>query len=157
MLDDEVRIRPAAPEEAEELTDVAWRSKGYWEYPVELMNEFREVLTITEDFLENNPAYVLENEETEEIMGFYAIEQRAGEWWLEHLWVTPEHIGEGLGGELFLHACETAETVGAEVLNIESDPNAEDFYTHMGATRTGDMTYKAGHVDRTVPVLRMTL
>jgi predicted N-acetyltransferase YhbS len=27
------------------------------------------------------------------------------------LGVVPEHIGTGIGGELFLHACETAETV----------------------------------------------
>ena len=51
MLDDDVRIRPASPEEAEDLSDIAWRSKEYWNYPVETMNEFRNFLTITEDFI----------------------------------------------------------------------------------------------------------
>ena len=52
MLDDDVRIRPAEPEEAELLSDVAWRSKEYWDYPVEMMGHFRDFLTITDDFIE---------------------------------------------------------------------------------------------------------
>ena len=37
MYDDDVRIRPAKPEEAEDLTDIAWQSKAYWDYPPETM------------------------------------------------------------------------------------------------------------------------
>ena len=155
MLDDDVRIRPAAPEEAETLTDIAWRSKGYWEYSTEQMRLFRDFLTITEQFIEDNPSYVLENEETSEAMGFYSLENRGGRWWLEHLWLVPEHIGSGYGGELFLHACETAETVGAKELYIESDPNAEDFYIHMGAEKLGERDSPATGSSRRLPVLRI--
>ena len=76
MYDDDVRIRPARPEEAEELTDIAWRSKSYWDYPVDVMNIFREMLNIEQDFIENNPSYLIEHEETDEKVGFYALEKK---------------------------------------------------------------------------------
>ena len=55
MLDEEVRIRPAEPEEAEILSEIAWRSREYWEYPAEMMNQFHDFSTITYEFVENNP------------------------------------------------------------------------------------------------------
>lgn len=158
MLDDEVRIRPAEPEEAELLSDIAWRSKEYWDYPVDMMAHFREFLTIKDDFVENNPTYLAENEETGEILGFYSIElQNDSKWWIRHLWVVPEHIGTGVGGELFLHACEMAETVGAKELNILTDPNVEEFYIHMGAEKVGVKIQQAGDVERKLPILLIRL
>jgi GNAT superfamily N-acetyltransferase len=155
---DEVRIRPVSPEEAEDLSDIAWRSKAYWEYPADTMKEFRDFLTITEDFLENNPSYLAEDEESEEKLGFYCLEVgEDGRWWLRHLWVAPEYIGTGIGGDLFLHACEMAETVGADELYILSDPNCEEFYLHMGAEKIGTTTLNVGRIKRTLPVLRIKL
>ena len=156
MYDDDVRIRPARPEEAEELTDIAWRSKSYWDYPVDVMNIFREMLNIEQDFIENNPSYLIEHEETDEKVGFYALEKKDGKLWLEHLWVLPDEIGTGLGGKLFLHACEIAETMGAEELYIVSDPNAEEFYRHMGAEKIGEEQTE-GMPERLLPVMRMKL
>lgn len=158
MLDEDVRIRPAEPEEAELLSDVAWRSKEYWEYPVEMMNLFRDFLTITDDFIEKNPTYLAENEETGEIIGFYSIELLDdSKWWLKHLWVAPEHIGTGVGGELFLHACEIAETVGADELNIVADTNVEEFYLHMGAEKNGEKIQKIGGLERKLPIFLIRL
>ena len=107
MYDDDVRIRLAKPAEAEELTDIAWRSKGYWDYPSEVMSRFRGLLTIKQDFVEANPTYLIEHDDTGEKLGFYALEKKNGGWWLRHMWVLPEEIGTGLGGKLVLHACET--------------------------------------------------
>lgn len=156
MLDDSVRIRAANPEEAEVLTDLAWRSKNYWGYSPEEMNEFSVFLTVTLDFLENNPTYLIEDEDLNEILGFYSLEKTAdGEWWLLRHWVVPERIGTGVGQLLFLHACEIAETVGAEKLRILSDPNAEAFYLHMGAGRVGEEIRKFGAAERVMPVLEI--
>ena len=158
MLDDDVRIRPAEPEEAELLSDIAWLSKEYWDYPVDMMANFRDFLTITDDFIEKNPTYLAENEETGEIIGFYSIELLSdSKWWIRHLWVLPEHIGTGVGGELFLHACETAETVGADELNIIADPNVEEFYLHMGAEKAGEEIQKAGDAERMLSILKIRL
>lgn len=76
MYDDDVRIRPAKPEEAEDLSDIAWRSKSYWDYPVDVMNIFRDMLSIEQDFIENNPSYLIEHEDTDEKVGFYALEKK---------------------------------------------------------------------------------
>ena len=151
MYDDDVRIRLAKPAEAEELTDIAWRSKGYWDYPSEVMSR-----TIKQDFVEANPTYLIEHDDTGEKLGFYALEKKNGGWWLRHMWVLPEEIGTGLGGKLFLHACEIAETMGAEELNILSDPNSEEFYIHMGAERAGETECKE-IPGWTQPVLRIKL
>lgn len=156
MYDDDVRIRLAKPAEAEELTDIAWRSKGYWDYPSDVMNKFRGLLTIKQDFVEANPTYLIEHDDTGEKLGFYALEKKNGGWWLRHMWVLPEEIGTGLGGKLFLHACEIAETMGAEELNILSDPNSEEFYIHMGAERAGEAECKE-IPGWTQPVLRIKL
>ncbi|MDD4160009.1 MAG: GNAT family N-acetyltransferase [Synergistaceae bacterium] len=158
MLDDDVRIRSAEPEESELLSDIAWRSKEYWEYPIEMMAKFRDFLTIRDEFIEKNPTYLAENEETGEILGFYSIELHDDhKWWIRHLWVVPEHIGTGVGGELFLHACEMAETVGADELNIITDPNVEEFYLHMGAEKIGEIIQRAGDLERRLPTLLIRL
>ena len=158
MLDEEVRIRPAEPEEAEILSEIAWRSREYWDYPAEMMNQFHDFSTITYEFIENNPTYLAENEETGEIIGFYAIELLGdSKWWIKHLWVVLEHIGTGVGGALFLHACQTAETVGAEELNIIADPNVEEFYLHMGAEKVGEEIPKTDDTKRTLLTLKIRL
>lgn len=156
MLEGDARIRPANPEDAEALTELAWRSKSYWDYPPELMNEFSVSLTVTAEFLEQNPTYLIENEDFGEILGFYALEpDDGGRWWLRRHWVLPEYIGAGIGQLLFLHACELAETVGAEKLHILSDPNAESFYLHMGAERVGEERALFGAVELVLPVLEI--
>ncbi|MEG1603062.1 MAG: GNAT family N-acetyltransferase [Cloacibacillus sp.] len=156
MYDDDVRIRPAKPEEAEELSDIAWKSKAYWDYPVEVMNKFRDLLTVDQDFIEHNPSYLIEHEESDEKVGFYALEEKDGKVWLEHLWVLPDEIGTGLGGTLLCHACEMAETMGYEEMYIISDPNAEEFYRHMGAEKIGEEATD-GMPERILPVLRIKI
>jgi GNAT superfamily N-acetyltransferase len=82
-------------------------------------------------------------------VGFYAL---VGEG-LEHLWVTPEHMGTGVGRALFEHAVRRAASMGAETLKIEADPNAEGFYLRMGARRVGEITYPLNGQKRTLPLL----
>lgn len=156
MLEGNVRIRAARPEEAEALSDLAWRSKSYWGYTPELMNDFSVSLAMTQEFMEQNPTYLIENEDFSEVLGFYALERDADcQWWLRRHWVAPEHIGTGIGQLLFLHACELAETVGAEKLRILSDPNAEAFYLRMGAERVGEQNTRFGEAEFVLPVLEI--
>lgn len=158
MLDDDVRIRAAIPEEAEALSEIAWRSKESWGYPLELLNEFRDFLTLTPEFLENNYSYLIEDGDSGEILGFYTLERKvSGEWWLRHHIVVPERVGSDIGQLLFLNACEIAETAGARKLNILSDPNSEDFYLRMGAERVGAGTLRCCETGRELPVLEIKL
>jgi len=76
---------------------------------------------------------------------------------LEHLWVLPAWIGTGLGRTLFEHAMRRAQKLGARVLTIESDPNAEGFYRRMGARRMGENVYELEGEDRVLPVMVVEL
>lgn len=157
MLDDDVRIRSALPEEAEELSELAWRSKEYMEYSPKMLRSYSDFLNISEEFIENNATFVLENEENNEIAGFYSIEKIEDKWWLRKIWVSPEYIGTGVGGALYLHACETAETMGVAELYAFCDFDAVEFYLHMGAEEIGETEYKMGTVTRKFPTFRIKL
>lgn len=133
MLDDEVRIRPATVDDAEDLRDIAWSSMEYWDMDSDELNNLRSVLDINPGLIESNAAYVAENVETEEILGFYFVETIGSEYWLRYLCVNPDFMGTGIGEILFLSACEAAEEIGAEELHIVCHPNAEEFYKEMGA------------------------
>ena len=99
-------IRPALPEEATTLTQIALDAKRYLGYPEHWINHWESDLTITSDFIRDNHVYVAE--EDDEIRGFYAFRVTGAKAELEHMWVTPARIGTGIGKELFLDAMERA-------------------------------------------------
>jgi GNAT superfamily N-acetyltransferase len=74
---------------------------------------------------------------------------------LTDLWVDPAAMRRGVGRRLFEHAAGVAAVAGASLLRIESDPHAEAFYLHLGATRVGDAP--SVPPGRTIPVLSLAL
>ena len=146
-----MEILRATPGDAGTLTGISFAAKRYWGYPEQWMERWRESLTITPDFIRRNEVYVAVVEG--EMVGFYALAGQGHKFELEHLWVSPRHIGTGLGRALFDHAVRRAASLGAEILGIEADPNAEGFYRRMGATRVGGISYSIAGQKRTLPVL----
>ena len=144
-------IRRAAPRDAEALSRIAFAAKGHWGYPEHWMERWRECLTITPEFVGRNEVHVATVEG--EPAGFYALVGDGPKIELEHLWVLPERMGTGMGRALFDHATGRAAALGAEVLGIEADPNAEGFYGHMGATRIGEIVYELEGRERVLPLL----
>lgn len=158
MLDDDVRIRHASQDEAEDLSDMAWSSRESWNYSASEMDGFRDFLAISEDFIEKNPTYIAESDETGEKLGFCSMAKESdGRWWLRYLYVTPDNIGSGIGGALFLHACEVAENAGADGLYIVSNIGSEEFYLHMGAERVGTKPLSIGSLNGEAVVLKIKL
>ena len=144
-------IRPAATEEAAALTGIAHVAKRYWGYPDDWIQHWQEDLTISPDFISNNQVYVAERDG--EILGFYALvigDQQAE---LEHMWVAPEHIGTGVGKELFIHAMQAAAGDNISTVEISADPNAEGFYQRMGARRIGEESSEIDGQTRVLPRL----
>jgi ribosomal protein S18 acetylase RimI-like enzyme len=146
-----VGIRRAEPDDADALTRISFAAKGYWGYPERWIEQWRDALTITPEFIRNNEVYAAVFEE--EIGGFYALVGRGRELELEHLWVSPEHIGAGVGRALLDHAVRRAAALGATTLRIEADPNAEGFYRRMGARRVGENVYEIEGHRRELPLL----
>jgi len=66
-------------------------------------------------------------------------------------------MGLGLGRTLFDHAVRRAAGLGAEVLGIEANPNAEVFYRRMGVRRVGEIVYNLDGRERVLPLLAVEI
>jgi GNAT superfamily N-acetyltransferase len=146
-----MEIRRAQPEDAGILTEIAFAAKGHWGYPERLMQGWKEVLTIGREFIARNETYIAYADVR--AVGFYALVSRAGKMSMEHLWVLPSAMGQGVGRALFTHAVQRAKALGVEAIEIESDPNAEGFYKRMGARRVGGNITEMERQQRVLPVL----
>jgi GNAT superfamily N-acetyltransferase len=132
-----VTIRRARVDEAASLTDLALRSKAYWGYDEDFIDACRTDLTLTSDYLANNPVFVAESES--QLEAFYSLKQAGAEVELDYLHVEPTATRGGFGRVLFEHAVSQAAALGYTRMLIDSDPNAEGFYLAMGAERVGEV------------------
>ena len=131
-------IRQARPDEAELLSKLAVRSKGYWGYSDEFLDACRAELTVDPENMKSDDLSYQVATDGFLVLGFYAIEKQSDDVYeLEALFVDPEHIGKGVGHALMQHAIQSAIARGAQRLVIQGDPNATAFYTSHGANPTG--------------------
>jgi ribosomal protein S18 acetylase RimI-like enzyme len=128
-------IRPATVDDTPALTTIARAAKAHWGYPVEWLAGWEAGLTFGALDLDRADIFVIEQDGR--LLGFSATLPGLPRWTLDHLWVLPEAMGRGLGRRLVEHALARAIAAGAAGLAIESDPNAEGFYTRLGARRVG--------------------
>jgi len=127
-----IEIRIAEPHEADTLTEIAIQAKSYWDYTPEQIKSWRIFLTFTPEYVVENQVWVAILDE--QIIGVVAVEHTDDEIVLEHLWVSPDVIGKGVGRKLFTHVTEhEPEFV------LTSDPNADAFYIKMGAVKIGEV------------------
>ena len=148
------RVRPARPDEAPFLSELAIRSKGYWGYDAAFLERCRDELAVRPDRLTALRAHVLEGEGA--ILGFFTLAGDPPEGELEKLYVDPKAVGAGVGGKLLRAACDVARREGFRRLLIHSDPNAEPFYLRQGAHRVGEVP--SGSIPgRLLPLLALDL
>ena len=93
----------------------------------------------------------------EEIAGCCALVMSDSLAELEHMWIRPEHMGNGVGRALFNQIVERATTLNARVVELSADPNAEGFYQHMGAMRIGEVRSEIEGQPRVLPRMRFAL
>ena len=142
-------IRPAVKEEAAKLSEIAHDAKRHWGYPEHWIKHWQDDLTITPDYVVAHRVYAAEADG--DLLGFYALIIRNGKAELDHIWVTPSHIGTGVGKQLFLHAMRIAAGEHVSEVEILSDPNAEGFYRKMGAYQTGEAVSEIDGQPRSLP------
>ena len=147
-------IRPATPEEASPLTELALRAKAHWGYDAEFIEACRAELTLTADYIRTFTVKVAERDGKP--IGFYSLEPRDAAVELVHLFVEPSVIGSGVGKLLWHDAVATARAAGFAAILITSDPYAEGFYLAMGADRVRaiESTVRPG---RELPLLQLRL
>jgi GNAT superfamily N-acetyltransferase len=151
--DDQVVLRPGRPDEADELLELAIRSKAVWGYDASFLDACRDELRLGRSgFADGRVVVAAAADET--LLGYSRFSRGAGgEGELDALFVDPSAIGTGVGGRLFRDVVEHARRVGVGSFRIEADPNAAAFYEHMGAVPVG--TTPSGSIaGRVLPVLR---
>jgi GNAT superfamily N-acetyltransferase len=155
-----MKIRPmqivrAKPEEADALTEIAHAAKRHWGYPERWIRNWRDILTMRPEFIAANVAYCA-REDTRAV-GFYLLTNESDGLHLDHLWIAPHAMGRGIGRALFEHALGQTRKLGHRTLKIEADPNAEGFYTRMGARRVGVTVTSIEDQRRELPLLQYVL
>ena len=151
----DIQIRRAQPEEAAALTEIAHAAKRHWGYPENWIENWKEDLTITPDFITTNEMYVAVA--SQEIAGCCALVMSGSLAELEHMWIRPEHMGTGVGRALFNQIMERAKTFDAKAVELSADPNAEGFYKRMGASRIGEVRSEIAGQPRVLPRMRFAL
>ena len=149
----EPHIRPARADEAQHLSELALRSKAHWGYSRQFMEACRAELTYSPQVCGSGTVIVAERAA---VLGFYRLVRDVPVSRLEALFVEPDEQGFGVGKALLKHALSAAEGLGAEVVELEADPNAEPFYTRCGAVRVGEVP--SGSIrGRKLPLMRFDL
>ena len=150
-------LRAARSAEADALSALALRSKGFWGYSPEFIEACRGELSYDPRQIAARNFDFTVCQLSDGLVGFYAIE-RCGDDRFElcALFVEPEYIGQGFGRLLMESAKQEARELGAECLIVQGDPNAESFYTAAGGTCTGQR--ESGSVPgRFLPLFRIDL
>ncbi len=130
-----MEIRCAREDEAAALSAIARASKSHWPYPATQIEAWLDDLSVSPEQIAAHPTYVVECDN--EAAGFYQLLVQEDSWILEHLWVLPHHMGNGVGRALLEHAAGLARQGGARMLRIDADPYAEPFYSACGAGTVG--------------------
>lgn len=147
-------IRPARGDEADQISALALRSKGYWGYSQEFLDACRDELTYTADVCGSGDVVVAESRG--EVVGFFVLHGTGPVGELDALFVDPSAVGSGLGRRLLTTALEQARDRGYDAVQLAADPGAESFYVHHGARRTGEVP--SGSIPgRTLPVMEFRL
>ena len=148
-----VQIRRATPDESETLTALAHAAKRHWNYPEEWIDSWKSDLTLTSEFIADHEVFIAIVDDV--IAGCCAlvVSGRLAE--LEHMWISPEQMGKGVGRALFEHTRQRAGVLGFNQLELSADPHAERFYERMGAKRVGGVLADMFGQPRVLPRMRV--
>lgn len=150
----DLHLRPARVGELAALSDLCFRSKAVWGYDAAFMEACRAELALTPHDLESSRVQVAERDGA--IVGVAQVSVVAAQASLDRLFVEPAALRTNAGRRLFEWCVETARKHGADVLVVESDPGAADFYRKMGARDAG--VAPSGSIPgRLLPLLKLDL
>jgi GNAT superfamily N-acetyltransferase len=147
-----VTVRKASTGDEPRLRELAARSKSHWGYGSERVDAWAAGLDLAT--LGSAAAEIYVADDDGRAVGWLALVARGDVCEVDHLWIEPERIRQGVGTLLFRFAVERARELGASRLELESEPNAVGFYEKLGATRVGETV---GSWGRSLPVLAVEL
>ncbi|WP_017728458.1 GNAT family N-acetyltransferase [Halalkalibacterium ligniniphilum] len=143
-------IRKAKPKDSDTLSNLAYKSKSYWGYSKDFLKRSKDDLTVTGEYIEQNPVYLMEKDN--KIVAFYNFEVKNKK--LEALFIDPDYIGKGIGKLLWLDLLGKAKELNIKEFTLDSEPNAEGFYLKMGANKIG-YTSSTVFPNRNLPLMKV--
>ena len=130
-----IEVRPARPEEADALTELAMRAKASWGYDAAFVAACRAELTMTGERMAAWRVWVAELDGR--IAGMIALSFAGAEAELEDFFVEPGLQGQGVGAALMARFLEACREAGATRIGVDADPNAEAIYARFGFVTVG--------------------
>lgn len=147
-------IQKANITDNEILTSITKKSKAYWGYSEEQIQKWDKNLTISQDYIKENHVYKLINDNL--IIGYYSyIFQNERNVTMDNLFILPEYIGKGFGKYLLLDFLNRMKEAKIENITLDSEPNAEEFYSKMGFVKIGE--FETSIKNRFMPIMEMKL
>ncbi len=130
-----VRIRSLVIDDLAEANALIQASKAHWKQGEAYLGVALKLLQLDEAWIEGNLLFGLFEEN--ELLGVIGIDKGKEEWHLEHLWIRPDCIGQGLGEMAVAHIKHLAKCQGVSKVLMFPEPPSEGFYEKMGAVYTG--------------------
>lgn len=125
---------------------------------------WQQELTINGEYIEQNEVYsaLLAGQ----IVGYYSLIELEKEqvlsgvvlekgFWLEHMFVEPAHIGQGIGQAMVLLLLKLCKKKAIRRLAVLADPHARGFYEKMGFIYLQEIPSTIP--GRTTPMLAITI
>lgn len=147
-------IEKAIPNDHEILTEITKKSKAYWGYSEEQILKWSNNLTITQDYIKCNAVFKLIANNI--IVGYYSfIPEEEKSIKLDNLFILPQYIGKGFGKYLMIDFLNRMKEIKIEKITLDSEPNAELFYSKMGFVKIGE--FETSIKNRFMPIMEMNL
>jgi transcriptional regulator len=93
------------------------------------------MLEVDENYLDRNLAFEILSDERS-LLGFFAMTEKEGDRYLDHLWIDPAHIHSGVGRSACHFIFELANEKGWKRIFVYPDPPAMGFYERLGFENT---------------------
>ena len=144
----------ANPDDHKILTEITKKSKAYWGYSDEQIEIWSEFLTVTKEYIETKSVYNLIIDD--QIVGYYSFfHESENIIKLDNLFVLPDFIGKGFGKMLLNDFFIRLKSIDVEKVILNSEPNAEEFYTKFGFVKVGQI--ETSIKDRYLPIMELLI
>lgn len=130
-------IAPATAARLVEINDVISRSKAYWPWPEQYLSAALPLLELSGEYLDLNPS-VVATEADGAISAFGSLASAGRRTYVDHLWVRPDRIGQGIGRHVCAWLLACARERDLQEVWVLPDPPAEGFYRKQGFVDTGE-------------------
>lgn len=147
-------ILKASPSDHEILTEITKKSKAYWGYSNEQIENWSQFLTVSKEYIETNSVYNLIVDH--QVIGYYSFfHESENTIKLDNLFVLPDFIGKGFGKVLMNDFLIRLQDIQAEKVVLNSEPNAENFYSKFGFVKVGQI--ETSIKDRYLPIMELLI